>query len=365
VKSALVSGGASFIGSHLCEALLENGFGVLCLDNLLTGSEKNISHLKSKRGFEFLEADITRPLPSRVTEKEFTHVFNLASPASPVHYQLHPIETLEANSIGTQAMLGIALKNGASFLQASTSEIYGSPAVHPQTESYWGNVNPIGLRSCYDEGKRFSEALVMSYNRSRSADTHIARIFNTYGPRMHSGDGRVIPNFITQALAGKPLIIFGSAAAVAERDILNHSISLAKLCEKTAEVLKENYGISLNIDNLIAASILHDIMHLYEYKQSKGGVEHTGLTLDHTTLGVAELYARGFPEEVIHIVAAHAGEAGLTSPRNFEALIFHHLDNLLAVTEFHLYSQKTPDLALLDDEIIKKMLEGKSENETK
>jgi len=159
--------------------------------------------------------------------------------------------------------------------------------------------------------------------------------------------------------------LFGSTTNVAERDILNHSMSLAQLCERTAEILKENYGIPLNVDNLIAASILHDIMHLYEYKKTRAGVEHTGLTLDHTTLGVAELYARGFPEEVIHIVAAHAGEAGLTSPRNFEALIFHHLDNLLAVTEFHLYSRKNSEMLLLDEETIKKMLEEKSENEKK
>jgi len=159
--------------------------------------------------------------------------------------------------------------------------------------------------------------------------------------------------------------LFGSSTSMAERDILNHSIALSQLCEKTAQVLKENYGIPIDVDNLIAASILHDIMHLYEYKQTASGVEHTGLSLDHTTLGVAELYARGFSEEVIHIVAAHAGEAGLTSPRNFEALVFHHLDNLLAVTEFHLYSHKTPEMMLLDDETIKKMLEEKSEDETK
>lgn len=158
--------------------------------------------------------------------------------------------------------------------------------------------------------------------------------------------------------------LFGSQNAVAERDILKHTLTLAQLCEKVSEVLNKSYGIPLNLDNLIAASILHDIMHLYEYKQTKSGVEHTGLTLDHTTLGVAELYARGFPEEVIHIVAAHAGEAGLTSPRNFEALIFHHLDNLLAVTEFHLFSQTSPNL-VLDEKTIKKMLEEKSENEPK
>lgn len=210
MKSALVSGGAGFIGLHLCESLLEKGFEVVCIDNLLTGSEQNISHLKPNQNFGFVKADTTKALPSSVTEKKFTHVFNLASPASPLHYQIHPIETLEANSLGTKAMLEIAVKNKASFLQASTSEVYGSPAVHPQVESYWGNVNPIGLRSCYDEGKRFSEALVMAYRRVANANTKIIRIFNTYGPRMQVGDGRVIPNFITSALANKPIPIFGS-----------------------------------------------------------------------------------------------------------------------------------------------------------
>jgi 7,8-dihydroneopterin 2',3'-cyclic phosphate phosphodiesterase len=161
----------------------------------------------------------------------------------------------------------------------------------------------------------------------------------------------------------KARTMFGSNSNIAERDILNHSLSLAELCEKTANVLQENYGIPLNLDNLIAAAILHDIMHLFEYKQTKEGTEHTGLSLDHTTLAVAEFYHRGFSEEVIHIIAAHAGEAGLTSPRNFEALIFHHLDNLLAETEFHLYSHtKSPGILVLDDEAIKKMIGEKTED---
>jgi putative nucleotidyltransferase with HDIG domain len=161
----------------------------------------------------------------------------------------------------------------------------------------------------------------------------------------------------------KARTMFGSSGNVAERDILNHSLSLAQLCENTAKVLQENYGIPLNVDNLIAAAILHDIMHLFEYKQTKEGTEHTGLSLDHTTLAVAELYHRGFPEEIIHIIASHAGEAGLTTPRNFEALVFHHLDNLLAATEFHLYSHtKSPEILLLDDETIKKMIGEKSED---
>jgi len=161
----------------------------------------------------------------------------------------------------------------------------------------------------------------------------------------------------------KARTMFGSSNNIAERDILNHSLSLAELCENTAKILQKNYGVPLNLDNLIAAAILHDVMHLFEYKQTKEGIEHTGLSLDHTTLAVAELYHRGFPEEVIHIIASHAGEAGLTTPRNFEALIFHHLDNLLAATEFHLYSHtKSPEILLLDDETIKKMIGEKSED---
>jgi len=164
----------------------------------------------------------------------------------------------------------------------------------------------------------------------------------------------------------KARTMFGSSSNIAERDVLNHSISLAELCESTAKILQENYGIPLNLDHLIAAAILHDIMHLFEYKQAKDGTEHTGLSLDHTTLAVAELYHRGFPEEVIHIIASHAGEAGLTTPRNFEALLFYHLDNLLAATEFHLYSHtKSPGILVLDDETIKKMIGEKSEDETK
>jgi len=158
--------------------------------------------------------------------------------------------------------------------------------------------------------------------------------------------------------------LFGGAGVTAERDILNHSIALADLCEKTAEILKEKYGIPINVDNLIAAAILHDIMHLYEYKRTEAGIEHTGLTLDHTTLAVAELYHRDFPEELIHIIAAHAGEAGLTTPRNFEALIFHHLDNMLAMTEFHLYGGKpTQQLMVLDEETIKKIIGEQAESE--
>lgn len=200
----LVAGGAGFIGSHLCERLLTEGHGVLCVDNLVTGHERNIAHLLARPDFHFELHDITVPLAATVDA-----IFHLASPASPVGYMAHSIETLVTNSQGTHQLLELAKKNGARFLLASTSEVYGDPLVHPQREDYWGNVNPVGPRSCYDESKRFAEALTMEYTRQYRVDVRIVRIFNTYGPRNDPDDGRVMPNFITQALAGQPITIYG------------------------------------------------------------------------------------------------------------------------------------------------------------
>jgi len=204
---ALVAGGAGFIGSHLCDCLLERDFDVLCLDNLATGSKQNIRHLLDRPGFQFQRADVTKPLrvPGRVDV-----VFNLASPASPKDYLALPLETLAVGSTGTRNLLELALRKKAVFVQASTSEVYGDPLVHPQTESYWGNVNPVGPRSVYDEAKRFGEALVMAYHRRHGLATRIARIFNTYGPRMKLDDGRIVPTLVHQALTGKPLTVFGT-----------------------------------------------------------------------------------------------------------------------------------------------------------
>ncbi len=204
---ALVAGGAGFIGSHLCDFLLDQGVQVVCLDNLITGRKRNISHLLRTRGFKFIRADITR---KKSIPESVDIIFNLASPASPKDYLASPLETLAAGATGTRNLLELARSHKAVFLMASTSEVYGDPKAHPQQESYWGNVNPVGIRSVYDEAKRYSEALVMAYHRCFGLPTRIARIFNTYGPRMKLGDGRVVPNLIHQALTAKPLTIYGT-----------------------------------------------------------------------------------------------------------------------------------------------------------
>jgi UDP-glucuronate decarboxylase len=201
----LVTGGAGFIGSHLCERLIDERHEVVCLDNFFTGRRANVQHLMDHRSFELLRHDVVEPLLLEVEQ-----IYNLACPASPIHYQYNPIKTVKSNVMGTLNMLVLAHRVGARILQASTSEIYGEPGIHPQPESYWGNVNPIGPRSCYDEGKRVAETLMMDYHRQRAVDTRIARIFNTYGPRMAENDGRVVSNFIVQALRGEPLTIYGS-----------------------------------------------------------------------------------------------------------------------------------------------------------
>ena len=200
----LVTGGAGFIGSHLCERLLVEGNEVLCLDNFFTGRRDNILHLLDNPRFELLRHDVTEPILLEVDQ-----IYNLACPASPVHYQYNPVKTVKTNVMGTINMLGLAKRVRARILQASTSEVYGDRLVHPQTEAYWGNVNPIGLRSCYDEGKRLAETLMTDYHRQNKVDIRIARIFNTYGPRMLENDGRVVSNFIVQALRGQPLTLYG------------------------------------------------------------------------------------------------------------------------------------------------------------
>jgi UDP-glucuronate decarboxylase len=203
-KRVLVTGGAGFLGSKLCELLVERGDEVLCVDNLFTGSRDNIAHLLGHSHFEFMRHDITFPLYAEVDE-----IYNLACPASPIHYQRDPVQTTKTSVHGAINMLGLAKRLHVKILQASTSEVYGDPSVHPQTEDYWGHVNPIGPRSCYDEGKRCAETLFFDYHRQHGLKIKVARIFNTYGPRMHPADGRVVSNFIVQALSGQPITLYG------------------------------------------------------------------------------------------------------------------------------------------------------------
>ena len=203
----LVTGGAGFLGSHLCERLLNDGHEVICLDNYFTGRMVNVAHLRDNRNFELIRHDVTEPILLEVDR-----IFNLACPASPIHYQFNPVKTIKTSVMGAINMLGMAKRVHARILQASTSEVYGDPAVHPQTEDYWGNVNPIGIRSCYDEGKRVAETLFMDYHRQNNVDIRIVRIFNTYGPRMLMNDGRVVSNFIVQALKGEDLTIYGDCS---------------------------------------------------------------------------------------------------------------------------------------------------------
>ncbi len=224
-KRILVTGGGGFIGSHLCEELLNQGHEVICLDNFFTGSKRNIFHLLSNPRFELIRHDIVQPIFLEVDE-----IYNLACPASPIHYQYNPVKTIKTSVMGAINMLGLAKRVRAKILQASTSEVYGNPAVHPQDEEYWGNVNPIGRRSCYDEGKRCAEALFFDYHRQNGVRIKVARIFNTYGPNMHPNDGRVISNFIVQALTGGKITVHGSGQQTRSfcyvRDMVRGLISL-------------------------------------------------------------------------------------------------------------------------------------------
>ena len=206
MKNVLITGGAGFIGSHLCEFLLNKGNRVIAVDNLITGDIKNIEHLRSNKNFAYIHHDVSKHI---AINENLDFIFHFASPASPVDYQKIPIQTLKVGSLGTYNTLGLALAKKAKYMLASTSEVYGDPLVNPQPESYWGNVNPIGVRGCYDESKRFAEALTMAYHRIHKIDTKIVRIFNTYGQRIRKDDGRVVPNFINQSLKNKPITVYG------------------------------------------------------------------------------------------------------------------------------------------------------------
>ncbi len=235
----IVAGGAGFIGSHLCDFLIKKGEQVVCIDNLITGDKKNIKHLLLNKNFVFKKKDITKPLKISWPIKQ---IYHFASPASPIDYQQKPIQTLLAGSIGTKNLLDLAKQKKATFLFASTSEVYGDPLQHPQKEKYWGNVNPIGPRSCYDESKRFGESLCYAYKKVNNIEVRIARIFNTYGPRMRKNDGRVIPNFITQALSKKPITIYGNGTQTRSFCYISDLVEGLYLLMNSKETTPTNLG---------------------------------------------------------------------------------------------------------------------------
>ena len=269
-RRILVTGGAGFLGSHLCDRLVETGAEVICLDNFFTGSKTNIRHLLDKKNFEIIRHDLVEPIFLEVDQ-----IYNLASPASPVHYQYNPVKTVKTNVMGTVNMLGLAKRVKARILQASTSEVYGNPQQHPQEETYWGHVNPIGPRSCYDEGKRVAETLMMDYHRQNRVDVRIARIFNTYGPRMAVSDGRVVSNFIVQALENTPLTIYGDGSQTRSfcyvSDMVEGLISLMNSDDFTGPV---------NLGNPTEFSISDLAQLVIEITQSKSEIVHRALPQD-------------------------------------------------------------------------------------
>ena len=267
---ALVTGGAGFLGSHLCEALLAEEYSVVAVDNLLTGRMSNIEHLRREGNFEFLQLDINRPFDCG----EVGYVFHFASPASPVDYMVHGIETLKVGSLGTMHALDVAQKYRAKYLVASTSECYGDPLEHPQKETYWGNVNSIGPRSVYDEAKRFTEALTMAYHRYQTVDTRIVRIFNTYGSRMQLNDGRVIPNFMKQSLRGEPLTIYGDGKQTRSFCYVSDEI------DGILRLAKSNEHFPVNIGNPDEFTILECAHRVLEVTGSKSEIRFHNLPQD-------------------------------------------------------------------------------------
>jgi dTDP-glucose 4,6-dehydratase len=267
---ALVTGGSGFLGSHLCDALLAEGYSVIALDNLLTGKQSNLEHLRHEAGFEFRQVDITLPFDCGPVD----YVFHFACPASPVDYTVHGIETLKVGSLGTFHALEVAQKYGAMYLVSSTSECYGDPLEHPQKESYWGNVNPIGPRSVYDEAKRFTEAVSMAYHRYYKVDTRIARIFNTYGPRMQLNDGRVIPNFMKQALRGEDLTVYGDGSQTRSFCYVSDEI------DGLLRLAKSSEHLPVNIGNPTEFTILECAQQVLAVTGSKSKIRHEALPPD-------------------------------------------------------------------------------------
>lgn len=271
MKNALVTGGAGFIGIHLTQRLLDNGQNVFVIDNFCTGNKKNIEPFFGNKNFSFLEHDITKPLE---LEEKIAWVFNLASPASPKQYKRMPIETLLAGSLGVKNMLNFSLQKKAVFLQASTSEVYGNPLEHPQRETYFGNVNPVGERSCYDESKRFAEAITMAYSRKHKMQTRIVRIFNTFGPGMKEEDGRIISTFIPQALAGKPLTVFGTGKQT------RSLCYVSDLVEGLVKAMESSYPLPINLGNPEEHTILEIAEKIISLTKSKSKIVFSALPSD-------------------------------------------------------------------------------------
>ena len=271
MKKILVTGGSGFVGSHLCERLLNEGNEVICLDNFFTGNKQNILHLKENPYFELVRHDVTVPYFAEVDE-----IYNLACPASPVHYQHNPIKTMKTSVIGAINMLGLAKRVNAKILQASTSEIYGDPLIHPQIESYWGNVNPIGIRSCYDEGKRCAETLFMDYHTQNNVNIKIIRIFNTYGPNMNANDGRVVSNFIMQALKGENITIFGDGKQTRSFQYVDDLVEGMIRMMKTSN----NFIGPVNIGNPIEFTMLELAEKILTITGSKSKLIFNPLPLD-------------------------------------------------------------------------------------
>lgn len=270
----IVTGGAGFIGSHLCEFLVNKGENVICIDNLGSGRAENIGHLKERSNFRFVKHDVTKPYEE--TEK-IDQIYHLASRSSPMDYQQFPVETALANSVGLNNMIKIALKNDAVILFSSTSEAYGEPKIHPQPENYWGNVNPVGIRSCYDESKRFGEALLMAYHRKYNAKVKIVRIFNTYGPRMRKDDGRVIPNFIQQALNNRPITIYGDGKQT------RSFCYITDLIDGIAKMMESNETGPKNLGNPNEMTILDTAKKIIEISGSKSNIVFQKLPEDDPT----------------------------------------------------------------------------------
>ncbi len=271
MTKSLVTGGAGFLGSHLCDLLLDEGHSVICVDNLITGQRANISHLLERDDFEFVEHDISTPL---FLDDEIDNVLHFASPASPIDYLELPIQTLKVGSLGTHNTLGLAKDMRARFLLASTSEVYGDPLVHPQPESYWGNVNPVGPRGVYDEAKRFAEAMVMAYHRYHGVETRIVRIFNTYGPRMRPRDGRVVPAFIDQALRGEPLTVFGRGRQT------RSFCYVSDLVDGIYRLLMSDEVEPVNVGNPTEMSVLEFAQKILELTGSASEITHKPLPVD-------------------------------------------------------------------------------------